>query len=1164
MKSKFRFYLGFLLPAIFVLLSSRVAAQQFLLIDKTFTWNETTGGDGCYGYHFWNDLGQATTTNWKSPYDYESGLFYMRYQIISQPELPGGGYQPFGISFCIWGDLGFEAGKWKETCSSISWFNGPGSTIEYSDSPATWWDHPNGGIDWTRLDKLWRFGNPFWIDASCQLASAFCTCAPDEVWNNERGKWLPMDIRLTIVAVAAGQTFLGWDYYLNGGGPVLRQPTPTYSVDFYNERTNKVVPSTDEYANNSSMSGAVSGSGSYLSLSPGQNAYFRKKANGDTLASYVQTLDVPSRPAAPTFAWDQTNQRTSTAVSSDYEYSTSSNMSGAVSGSGTYVAIPSGSTMYFRKKANGSAFKSNIQTLQGITVTEIGPEFVIINETIDYPNTTDDNGFYFFYYNSSMPANWRTATYDYYNGQVYTRYEIISQATSTPVGLQFGIWQKLPVGTGTLYESMAEIKTLNGPGTAVTNNSSPSTWWTYNGGVDYTQMDKVWHFGINPWKITTPDNLQIRQENASVWAERYTYWYPMKVKVTVVAVASGHTFSGWANYVTTKPATPTYGIDYINEQTDKTVPSTDEYATNSGMSGAVSGTGQKITLTPGQTYYFRTKAQGSVPASDIQTLAVPARPATPAFAIDYSAENTSTVVTAEYEYASQANMSSASPGTGVKVSVTPGSNLYFRKKATASSFKSAVQTLAVSNRPASPAFTIDYANERTAENVSSSYAYSSNADMSSSTTGGGDKVAVTPGAAKYFRKMATASEFASAIQTLTAPARPAVTSYAIDYANENTTTVVTSDVEYASNVAMTGAVSGTGAKVSLVPGNNRYFRKKATASSFASAVQTLTVPSRPASPSFTIDYNAETLAENVSADYEYSTTASMSGATAGSGSKPALVPGTNLYIRGKATASQFASAVQTLVVNGRPSAPAYTINFIAETTNETVSAADEYAASVSMADAISGAGSAIALTPGNNLYFRTKATGSSFFSEKQPLIVPLRPLLDAAITDTLRSHYFMVAINLQGDEAGFSMDDIESVNCTITEVGALICKVEPSVQGEVTLKIKANAITAGNFASDVLRVYYKPSQSGIEINEISGNLILYPSPVKDNLEISLSGGQNFPVQIMLLDLYGRVVTTCVLQTGSASLDCSGLVRGIYLVKVIIQGQDVITQKIAKE
>jgi hypothetical protein len=1164
MKNYFRLFFIPLLTAILIVSSiSSVSAQQFMLIDKTFTWSETTGGDGCYGYHFFTDMGQATTTNWKSPYDYQNGLFYFRYEIISQPELPGGGYEPFGISFCIWADRNYEPGLWKENCSNITWFTGPGSTIEISENPSAWWTK-NGGIDWSALDKLWRFGNPFWVAGGCPLASANCTCADPSIWTNERTKYLPLNLRLTIVAVAQGQSFLGWDYYLNGGSPSLRQPTPTYGIDYYNERTNKVVPSTDEYAYNSSMSGAVSGSGSVLYLTPGQDVYFREKANGDTLASYVQHLTVPSRPAAPNFTWDQANQRTSYVVSSDYEYSTSADMSGAVSGTGSYVSIAAGSTKYFRKKANGSAFKSNIQTLQGVAGTSIGPEFVIINETIDYPNSTDDNGFYFFYYNSSMPTNW-TSPYDYYNGQIYVRYEIISQATSTPAGIQFGIWQKLPVETGHLYESMGDILTLNGPGSVVTYNSSPNTYWALDGGVDYTQMDKVWHFGINPWKIVSAgEKYQIRQENASVWAERFTYWFPMKVKVTVVAVASGYTFSGWGNYLTTKAPTPTYGIDYTNELSDKVVPTTDEYSANSNMSGAVSGTGQKITLTPGQNKYFRTKAQGSVTASDIQTVNVPARPANPSFAIDYTAENTSIAVSSDYEYASSADMSSASSGTGVKVNVTPGSNLYFRKKATAGSFKSGVQTLTVANRPAAPLFTIDYANERTAEAVSSSYAYSANADMSSSVTGTGDKPAITPGTSKYFRKLATAGEFASSIQVLTAPARPATPSFAIDYINENTSTVVPSDVEYADNVSMTGAASGTGSKVSLVPGVNRYFRKKATASNFRSAVQTLAVPARPAAPAFTIDYAGETIAENVSTDFEYSTNASMSGATTGNGSKPAVVPGTNLYFKGKASATQFASLIQTLVVGIRPASPSYTINYTAETTNEPVSAGDEYASTSTMTGAVSGSGSPVALVPGTTLYFRSKATSSIFSSDKQKMVVPARPTIDAGIGDTVTTQYFLIAINLQNDD-GFTIDDIAKANCTLTEMGALIFKVEPVEQGDVTLKVNTNAVTGGNFASDELKTYYKPfGPSGFDSYDISGDLILYPSPVKDVLEISLQREQNIPMHIILMDIYGRQVSTCELQSGSASIDCSNLPRGLYLIKCIVSGQEVITQKIVKE
>jgi hypothetical protein len=612
--------------------------------------------------------------------------------------------------------------------------------------------------------------------------------------------------------------------------------------------------------------------------------------------------------------------------------------------------------------------------------------------------------------------------------------------------------------------------------------------------------------------------------------------------------------------VNAKPATPTYSIDYSNELTDKVVPATDEYSVNSNMSGAVSGAGQKITLTPGQNMYFRTK--GTTP-SDIQTLTVPARPATPSFAVDYAAENTSTVVSSEYEYSTQSNMSSATAGTGVKVTVTPGSNLYFRKKATGSSFRSAIQTLTVANRPAAPVFTIDYPNERTTEAVSSSYAYSANADMSSATTGSGAKPSLTPGSTLYFRKLATTGEFASSVQVLAVPARPATPSFAIDYFNENTTAVVTSDVEYADNVSMTGAVSGTGAKISLVPGATKYFRKKSTASAFKSAVQTLTVPSRPATPTFTINYAAETIAENVTSDYEYSTNASMSGAVTGTGSKPAVVPGTNLYLRSKATASKFTSGIQTLAVTGRPAAPYYTINYAAETTNEPVSTGDEYAASATMTDAVSGTGSPVTVTPGDDLYLRAKVSGSSFAGVVQKLDVPERPVLDPTATDTLTTKYFLVAVNIDGDDAGFSKEDIETVNCSLTEVNALIFRVEPVQQGLVSLKIKADAILAGNFASDQLTIYYKPSQTAIDDNEISGNLILYPSPVKDYLEVSLTGEGNEKVKIEIMDMYGRLMTVSEFQSGSVSIDCSSFSNGIYIVRCTMTGQEII-RKFIKE
>lgn len=884
---------------------------QFKLIDKTFTWDENTGGDGCKGYHFWEDLGDAVSTNWKTPYDYQNGLFYFRYEVISQPQLSGGGYQPFELSFCIWADRGFEPGKWKENCSSRTGvFNGPGSVITRSETPATWWAKEWGGIDWTRMDKLWRFGNPFWYNTSYLLASSGCTNAPPEIWTNERSKFFPMQLRISIVAVAQGETFLGWDHYLNGGS-VLRQPTPQYSIDYNNERTNKGIPSTHEYSVNASMSPAVSGNGSTLTITPGSSLYFREKANGDTLASFIQQLSAPARPAAPTFSWNQANQRTSVVVSNAYEYSSASNMSAAVSGTGTYVSIPAGSTVYFRKKATASAFKSQVQTLQGIVNTSIGPEFVILNQEIDYPNSTDNNGFYFFPHNSAMPVNWLTP-YDYFNGQIYTRYEIISQVTSTPIGLQFGIWQRLPVGStneADLLESMAVVQTLNGPGSVVTANSSPSTYWNYHNGVDYTQMNNVWHFGINPWKLSP--NLQIRQENAAVWASRNTYWFPMKVKVTVVAVASGYTFSGWQNYTVTGTA-PNYHIDFSGELTAENVESTDEYSTN--QLSWTTGSNSKISLVPGQTVYIRKKSTPGL----IQEINVPVRPEAPVFTIDYIHEQTANTLGSAYEYSTNSDMSAANTGSGQAVALVPGSPMYFRTKATALEFCSNIQMLSVPARPTGPVLSINYIAEKTAENIPTDVEYSATFDFAAKIAGTGTPIALTPGTPVYFRKLASPSNFLSSVFTLNVPGRHEIPAFGINYAYERTSSIVSNDYEYSLNADMSSAITGPGTSLIVTPGTDIYFIKKASGSGFRSALQHLAVPVRPAAPEFTIDYIQEKTYENIPNTVHYANNPNFSSAHEGTGNLVRLTPGTDIYFRHKASEAEFSSSVQMLDVPERP------------------------------------------------------------------------------------------------------------------------------------------------------------------------------------------------------------------------------------------------------
>jgi hypothetical protein len=97
-----------------------------------------------------------------------------------------------------------------------------------------------------------------------------------------------------------------------------------------------------------------------------------------------------------------------------------------------------------------------------------------------------------------------------------------------------------------------------------------------------------------------------------------------------------------------------------------------------------------------------------------------------------------------------------------------------------SAFASPVKTLEVPDRPATPAFTIDFANETTGETVSGDIQYSTKSDFSISVAGNGSRVSLTPGADVYFRQPATAGTFKSLIQTLDVPSRPVVTSAITD------------------------------------------------------------------------------------------------------------------------------------------------------------------------------------------------------------------------------------------------------------------------------------------------------------------------------------------------------------------------------------------------
>ncbi|KPK80499.1 MAG: hypothetical protein AMS27_16965 [Bacteroides sp. SM23_62_1] len=223
-------------------------------------------------------------------------------------------------------------------------------------------------------------------------------------------------------------------------------------------------------------------------------------------------------------------------------------------------------------------------------------------------------------------------------------------------------------------------------------------------------------------------------------------------------------------------AAPSYSIDFYVEKTAQTIPNTVEYNFDNNFSTTnLSGDGTSITLTPGQDVYFRLKATQSTLPSLIQTLEVPGRPVVPALSINYPSETTIESIPKTIEYNDDNDFNTENnTGSGTVINLIPGVDKYFRIPASDTNFVSTVKTLIVPARPAATNYSIHFSNETTVENVTALDEYSTNPDMTGSTPGIYQPVALNPGIDLYIRSKATTTEFAGEIQHLVVPERPSV------------------------------------------------------------------------------------------------------------------------------------------------------------------------------------------------------------------------------------------------------------------------------------------------------------------------------------------------------------------------------------------------------
>ncbi len=148
---------------------------------------------------------------------------------------------------------------------------------------------------------------------------------------------------------------------------------------------------------------------------------------------------------------------------------------------------------------------------------------------------------------SAANGNWQTPI-NFAQGTMHFRAEIRSQSTPQSMKLQFCIWQDQFV-----LESCGPLRSLTGTaGTVVTWNQPVAKLWKKDGRtIDWSRARM--RYGI---AIKNRRGLPVSSFQGWNWnGENPALWYPMNMRFTVVVVAKGKTFSGWANYLGAGAAT---------------------------------------------------------------------------------------------------------------------------------------------------------------------------------------------------------------------------------------------------------------------------------------------------------------------------------------------------------------------------------------------------------------------------------------------------------------------------------------------------------------------------------------------------------------------------------------------------------------------------------
>ena len=138
--------------------------------------------------------------DWTSPVNYAEGTFQMRAEVRSQPVS-----QLMKMQFCVW-----QNSFTLENCAPIRQVQGdPGTVVIWSSSVAGMWKKNGLPIDWVNLRQVDGIAikDVNGVPISDFNGWNWAGLDPNDVY--------PLDMRFTVVVVPKGQTFSGWENFIN-------------------------------------------------------------------------------------------------------------------------------------------------------------------------------------------------------------------------------------------------------------------------------------------------------------------------------------------------------------------------------------------------------------------------------------------------------------------------------------------------------------------------------------------------------------------------------------------------------------------------------------------------------------------------------------------------------------------------------------------------------------------------------------------------------------------------------------------------------------------------------------------------------------------------------------------------------------------------------------